>query len=112
MLLTSGAICVSAVFDEPARLEARVEADDTKPSDMGVGVGVGDAVGVGVGEGVGVGVEPGVEAGGSILAMKRSYRPLFPQFEVKAMKRPSRLLVGFGIAQYPVVSEKLSMCER
>jgi hypothetical protein len=36
---------------------------------------------------------------GSILAMKRSYLPLFSQLDVKAMNRPSLEIVGFGIAQ-------------
>jgi len=79
-------------------------------SDAGEELAVG--VATGVGPGVGAGVAAGTDPLGSILAMNRSYLPFFPQFDVKAMKRPSRLMVGFGTAQYPVVSERLSMCER
>ena len=45
------------------------------------------------------------EGAGSILAIKRSYLPLFSQFEVNAIKRPSFEIVGFGLPKYPVVVE-------
>lgn len=60
ILSISGAICASEVVDEPARLDASVEADDTRLSETGVGVGVGEGVGLGDGVGVGLGVEVGV----------------------------------------------------
>ncbi len=73
---------------------------------VGVGIGVGVGVGVGVGNGVGLGLGIGVGVGvgfepsaGAICAMKRSRRPpVAPQFDVKATKRPSRLMLALGVS--------------